>query len=97
MTQNLKLTSTVKNDGYLEVSLTKGPLPEPGDDEVVIRVEATPINPSDLGSLIAGADLDKAMWAAIELETAMVFEMLFNDLPPTASLQVPLNSIDLYH
>ena len=61
MTQNLKLTSTVKNDGYLEVSLTKGPLPEPGDDEVVIRVEATPINPSDLGSLIAGADLDQAV------------------------------------
>ena len=36
------------------------PTPEPGDDEVVVRVEATPINPSDLGLLIGPADMSTA-------------------------------------
>ena len=36
------------------------PVPEPGTDEVVIRVEASPINPSDLGMLLAGADVRSA-------------------------------------
>src|SRR4029077_15971506 len=34
--------------------------PEPGPDEVVVRVEATPINPSDLGLLFGAADLTTA-------------------------------------
>ena len=47
-------------DGTLEVSLEPGPVPEPGPDEVLVRVEAAPINPSDLGLLLAGADLGTA-------------------------------------
>src|SRR4029077_16451091 len=34
--------------------------PEPGPDEVVVRVEATPINPSDLGLLFGAADMTTA-------------------------------------
>jgi NADPH:quinone reductase-like Zn-dependent oxidoreductase len=47
-------------DGTLEVSLETAPMPEPGPDEVLVRVEAAPINPSDLGLLLAGADLSAA-------------------------------------
>ena len=56
----LQLRSTVKQDGWLELSLTSVPTPEPKPDEVVVRVEASPINPSDLGLLFGGADMSSA-------------------------------------
>jgi NADPH:quinone reductase-like Zn-dependent oxidoreductase len=56
----LQLRSLVKKSGELELSLVNIPTPEPGDDEVVVRVEATPINPSDLGLLIGPADMSTA-------------------------------------
>ena len=54
------LQSTVRSDATLEISLIEAPVPDPGPDEVVIRVEASPINPSDLGMLLAGADVSTA-------------------------------------
>ncbi|MBR0828211.1 zinc-binding dehydrogenase [Bradyrhizobium manausense] len=56
----LQLRSLLKNSGELELSLVSVPTPEPADDEVVVRVEATPINPSDLGLLIGPADMSAA-------------------------------------
>ena len=56
----LQLRSLIKKSGELEISLVNVPTPEPGPDEVVVRVEATPINPSDLGLLIGAADLATA-------------------------------------
>jgi NADPH:quinone reductase-like Zn-dependent oxidoreductase len=56
----LELRSLVKKDGTLEVSLARVKVPEPKDDEVVVRVEATPINPSDLGLLFGPADMSQA-------------------------------------
>jgi NADPH:quinone reductase-like Zn-dependent oxidoreductase len=53
----LQLRSLIKASGELEISLLIVPTPEPGPDEVVVRVEATPINPSDLGLLTGAADL----------------------------------------
>jgi len=57
---SLELRSLVKPDGALELSLVRVPVPTPRDDEVVVRVEATPINPSDLGLLLAAADVSAA-------------------------------------
>jgi NADPH:quinone reductase-like Zn-dependent oxidoreductase len=56
----LQLRSLIKKSGELEISLVSVPTPEPGPDEVVVRVEATPINPSDLGLLIGAADMATA-------------------------------------
>jgi NADPH:quinone reductase len=53
----LQLRSLVRSSGELEVSLQSVPVPEPGADEVLVRIEATPINPSDLGLLFGPADL----------------------------------------
>ncbi len=53
----LQLRSLVNSDGSLELSLVEVPVPSPGEDEIVIRVEGAPINPSDLGLLLGGADL----------------------------------------
>lgn len=50
------LRSTVTADGGVEVTLADKTMPQPAANEVVIEVQATPINPSDLGMLLAGAD-----------------------------------------
>ncbi|MGC9960555.1 MAG: zinc-binding dehydrogenase [Acidimicrobiales bacterium] len=55
-----ELRSLVREDGTLELSLREVPVPEPKENEVLIRVEASPINPSDLGLLLAGADMSTA-------------------------------------
>lgn len=52
----LQLRSMIKQDGTLELSLATMPIPQPKDDEVLVRVEASPINPSDLGLLFGAAD-----------------------------------------
>ncbi len=59
-TKGLQLRSEVKSSGELELSLVEVETPEPGPDEVVIRVDATPINPSDLGLLVGAADMSAA-------------------------------------
>jgi NADPH:quinone reductase-like Zn-dependent oxidoreductase len=56
----LQLRSEVKNDGSLLLSLARVPVAEPGPDEVVLRIEATPINPSDIGLLFGAADMSNA-------------------------------------
>src|SRR5580698_7602665 len=59
-TTGLELRSLIKKSGELEISLLRVPTPEPSADEVVVRVEASPINPSDLGLLIGAADMATA-------------------------------------
>jgi len=56
----LELRSLIRKDGELELSLVKVPVPEPGPDEVLVKVEASPINPSDLGLLVGPADMSEA-------------------------------------
>jgi NADPH2:quinone reductase len=56
----LQLRSTAKKDGTLELSLVSVSTPEPKPEEVIVRMEASPINPSDQGLLFAGADLSTA-------------------------------------
>ncbi len=56
----LELRSLLKKNGELEISLAKVPTPEPAEDEIVVRVEGAPINPSDLGLLIGPADMSAA-------------------------------------
>jgi NADPH:quinone reductase len=58
--QALELRSLVTARGTLELSLHDVPVPSPAPNEVLVRVEASPINPSDLGLLIAGADMSTA-------------------------------------
>lgn len=60
--EGLQLRSRLRKDGTLEIFLESVPTPEPADDEVTIRVDATPINPSDLGLLFAGADIANATY-----------------------------------
>jgi len=51
-----ELRSTINPDGRLTLSLEDVVVAGPGDDEVIVRIEAAPINPSDLGMLLGPAD-----------------------------------------
>lgn len=61
MTANLpshgrQLQSTLQADGTLRLAVAEAPVVQPGPDQVVVRVEAAPINPSDLMTLLASGD-----------------------------------------
>jgi NADPH2:quinone reductase len=56
----LQLRSLVKANGTLELTLASVPTPDPAADEVVVRVDAAPINPSDLALLFGTADMTTA-------------------------------------
>ena len=57
----LELRSLVTEQGTLELSLVDIPPPPLASDEVLVRVQAAPINPSDLGLLLAGANMSSAV------------------------------------
>jgi NADPH:quinone reductase-like Zn-dependent oxidoreductase len=56
----LELRTLVTATGIVELSLHDVPVPTPAPDEVLVRIEASPINPSDLRLLVAGADMTRA-------------------------------------
>jgi NADPH2:quinone reductase len=58
--KGLQLRSLVTAEGRLELSLLPVETPPPKDDEVIVRIEATPINPSDIGLLFGAADMASA-------------------------------------
>jgi NADPH2:quinone reductase len=55
----LQIVSLVEASGELRLSLASVTVPRPGPEEVVLRVGAAPINPSDLILLLAGADANQ--------------------------------------
>lgn len=59
-TTNTVMLTRVKPEGQLEVYFERRPMPEPKPHEVLVKVLATPINPSDLGLLFGGADMTTA-------------------------------------
>jgi len=60
---SLQLRSVLNSDGQVVVSLVQEPIPVLKPEEVLVRVEATPINPSDTGLMLGAADLSRA-WIA---------------------------------
>ena len=56
----LQMQSCIHANATLELSLAEAPVPEPGENEVVVRMEAAPINPSDMGLLFGPADMAHA-------------------------------------
>ncbi len=52
-----ELRSLVTSDGRLKLSIEEAPVPAPGADEVVVRIDAAPLNPSDIINLLGAADL----------------------------------------
>jgi NADPH:quinone reductase len=57
---NRTMLTEVKPEGVMELYLQDLPMPQPKDHEVLVKVLATPINPSDLGLMVGAADVSTA-------------------------------------
>ncbi len=91
----LELRSLVTSGGKLELSLHEVPAPAPGANEVLVRVEASPINPSDLGLLIASADMTTATVAGTPerpVVTASVKESTLGGLSARLDKSLPVGN-----
>ncbi len=91
----LQLRSLVKKTGELELSLASVPIPEPGSDEVLVRIEASPLNPSDLALLFGGADMNTAKAAgtpARPVITAAVPEQAMRSLAGRLDEPMPVGN-----
>jgi NADPH:quinone reductase-like Zn-dependent oxidoreductase len=71
MTTSRHITSTLGQDGRLTVQIAEDEVRDPSGHEVLVRVEAAPINPSDLGLLFGAADLAAAEYARGRLVAPM--------------------------
>src|SRR5471032_584719 len=81
MTTGLELRSLITKTGQLELSLAKVAIPEPGPDQVVVKVQASPINPSDLGLLTGPADLSQAKTSGSGADIKVTAPVPQNTLP----------------
>lgn len=72
MTHSQQLFSTVSSQGELCVELKQVELPKPTGNEVLVKVEAAPINPSDMWPMFSLADLTKAELTFTETEKKLV-------------------------
>jgi len=84
----LQLRSLIKKSGELEISLAQVAVPEPGEEEVVVRVEASPINPSDLGLLVGAADMSTAKASGTKAAPAVTAQV------PEAAMKAMAGRLD---
>ena len=79
-----EIRSTVTEEGYMEISIIESQIPKPKKNEVLVRMEAAPINPSDLGRLLShAADLS-------DIKTAETNQMNKIKIKLKANLMAPL-------
>lgn len=92
---NLQIRSLLKATGEFELSLVELPVQEPAADEVVVRVHAAPINPSDLALLLGPIDLKTARQAGTAEQpvvTALVSEQVIRALAGRIDQSLPVGN-----
>lgn len=70
-----QLFTSVTEDHELVLSVEPLTVPEPGPDEVVVAIQAAPINPSDLGLLVGPADLSTARRGEVGGHPALIADV----------------------
>jgi NADPH2:quinone reductase len=91
----LQLRSLVRRNGELELSLASVAIPAPKPDEVVVRVEASPINPSDIGLLFGAADMGTARQSgtsANPMVSATILEGLLKSMAGRLDQSMPVGN-----
>lgn len=91
----LQLRSLITGSGELRLSLPQIPTPAPGAEEVVVRIEASPLNPSDLGLLFGAADMSTAKVTGTPAEpaiTAVVPEKLLRAMTGRLDESMPVGN-----
>ncbi|MFT3838857.1 MAG: zinc-binding dehydrogenase [Myxococcaceae bacterium] len=92
---SLQLQSTLQSDGKLTLSLAQVNVPPPGANEVTVRVDAAPINPSDLWLMLAGADFGQASVSGSPAEpvvTAQVPAPLLRSMQARFGVAMPVGN-----
>lgn len=87
-----QLRSLVTPEGRLRLSIEHVPVPTPAPHEVLVRVDAAPINPSDLALVLAMADLDGATQegtADAPVVTAPISSAVMRGLAPRVGQSLP--------
>ena len=83
-----EIRSIITSDGILELSISTAERPTPAENDVLVKVEAAPINPSDLGLLISfAADLDSLSMAG-EGEQAVTTAKVHPSLMPALTARL---------
>ena len=75
----LQMQSCVHEDGTVECALVEALIAAPEPDEVLVAIEASPINPSDLGLMFGAADLGTLRESERDGQPALIL-----DVPPAA-------------
>ena len=91
----LQLRSLIRRSGELELSLASVAVPEPAPDELVVRIHASPINPSDLGLLLGAADMSTAKvsgTATSPIVTASVPDRLMKSMAGRLDESMPVGN-----
>ena len=78
---NIQLTSTISEDNKLTLALQNIDMPQPAADEVVVRIEAAPLNPSDLGVLFSVADMLTAKQSGTEQSPVITADVPAHFMP----------------
>src|ERR1700687_470503 len=92
---SLQLRSLVRSNGELELSLVNIAIPAPAPDEVLVRIEAAPINPSDQGLLFAAADMSTARFSGTGVNpvvTASIPERLMKAMAGRLDQSMPVGN-----
>ena len=87
----LQLTSTITENATIEIGLRDIEVPKPGVDEVLIEVQASPINPSDLGTLVGAGDL-----TSIRVEGEGDQAKVIMDIPESVMWAMKLELVSLF-
>ena len=91
MTTNKQITSTVTDQGKLEIAITESECPSPKDNEVLIEIQATPINPSDLGLLLGPGDIN-----TLKVEDSKIImdvpEAIMGAMKPRLNIPMPVGN-----
>jgi NADPH2:quinone reductase len=91
----LQIRSLVKSSGELELSLARIPVPAPKENEVVVRVDAAPLNPSDIGLFFGAADMTTAKasgTAEAPVVTASIPEAARKSMAARADRSMPVGN-----
>ena len=80
-----ELRTIITSAGKLELSIVSSKLPQPKEGEVLIKVEATPINPSDLGLLFGPADVSTMTIAGSDFDAVVSMDVSAVVMPAMAA------------
>ncbi|HAA98976.1 MAG TPA: NADH oxidase, partial [Alteromonas macleodii] len=93
MNKSKQLFTLITSEGELQVSLKEVDVPEPKPHEVIVRMEASPINPSDMWPMFGPASLDKATFDADKKAlVAPVHKPLLNRIKSRLDQTLPIGN-----